>query len=133
MRRRRKGCKAWTQLKLQVVRSDPEFVTTTAGPAFNFSRPNVDEAQVARITSFALEALSKSINAPGAISAVWCQGRQSERTLVVKIQHRVPKVDDDRIGVLKRRFEVGGAGNYFFWKIQDNTSSVKTVRWRHAC
>jgi hypothetical protein len=61
MRRRRKGCKAWTQWKLQVVRLDPEFVTTTAGPVFKFLRPSVDEAQVARITSFALEALEVSI------------------------------------------------------------------------
>jgi hypothetical protein len=42
----------------------------------------------------------------------------------------VPQVDDDRIGVLKRRFEIGGAGNGLCLKIQDNTSSVKTVRWR---
>src|ERR1700748_862779 len=79
MRRRRKGCKAWTQLKLQVLRSDPEFVTTTAGRTFRFLRPNVDEAQVARITSFALEALSKSINASGLISAESCPMGDSPR------------------------------------------------------
>ena len=79
MRKRRNGCKAWTQWKLQVVRLDPEFVTTTAGPAFKFLRPNVDEAQVARITSFALEALSKSIKSLGAISAVWCAKGDSPR------------------------------------------------------
>jgi hypothetical protein len=57
---------------LQVVRLNPEFVTTTAGPTFNSLRPNVDEAQVAKITSFAVEAVSKSINSPspGLISAV---------------------------------------------------------------
>src|SRR5215469_1697074 len=99
MRRRRKGCKAWTQLKLQVVRSDPEFVTTTAGPAFNFSRPNVDEAQVARITSFALEALSKSINAPGAISGRSCpKGDSPRERLLLKSSAECPKYTTTEFG-----------------------------------
>ena len=40
----------------------------------------------------------------------------------------MPHVNDDRIVVLKRLFEVGGAGNCFCFKIQENTSSVKRVR-----